>query len=265
MAPVASRESVASVATLNVAELPPASAVQAAPPATDVGPALAGAASAGDPKAVDANATASADTNVRTNANTSENASADAKPRTSAETKPMVRSQASALLDADPKRPEPPAEGSSVHRDEARHANALLSRASARSGAQGEDTRAHLAEARLAARDHATDARALRGWATAAMQAGETREARRAAEAWAIYDGSAEPRLFLAGALEAGGRRREARAVLEEWLVNHPDSAEAKRMLARLGSSPEPAIKRHSHGRAGHLQLHPPDPIRTDE
>src|SRR4029079_7564872 len=98
-----------------------------------------------------------------------------------------------------------------------------------------EEGRARLGDARSSARDHATDPHALKAWATAAMLAGETREARRAAEAWAIHDNSAEPRLFLAGALEASGRKREARAVLEEWLTNHPETSEAKRMLSRLG------------------------------
>jgi hypothetical protein len=118
-------------------------------------------------------------------------------------------------------------------------------RASARHGASGAALRAHLDEARGAAKDHTTDPQALRGWALAALQAGEMREARRAAEAWATHDGGAEPRIVLATALEAAGRRREARAVLEEWLANHPDTPEVRRMLQRMGGSPEPAIKRH--------------------
>jgi len=101
-----------------------------------------------------------------------------------------------------------------------------------------------LADARTAAREHPSDPRALRALAHAALRAGELREARRAAESWAVHDTGAEPRLFLAQTLEASGRRREARAVLDEWLSNHPDSAEAKRMRDHLGSTPEPAIKR---------------------
>ncbi|MDB4945792.1 MAG: Serine/threonine-protein kinase PknB [Labilithrix sp.] len=132
----------------------------------------------------------------------------------------------------------------------------LLVQASARQADRsGDDPQSRLSGARAAARDHQTDAHALKAWATAAMHAGETREARRAAEAWALHDNTAEPRLFLAGALEAAGRRREARAVLEEWLTNHPDTPEAKRMLARLGGTPEPAIKR-SGGRSRRGSMH---------
>ena len=128
-----------------------------------------------------------------------------------------------------------------------------------------QDAKTRLADARTAAREHSTDPRALKAWATAAMHAGETREARRAAESWAVHDASAEPRLFLASALESSGRKREARAVLEEWLANHPDSADAKRMLSRLGASAEPAIKRGGRGRGRGVQLHPPDPVAADE
>jgi Flp pilus assembly protein TadD len=138
-------------------------------------------------------------------------------------------------------------------------------RASARSAEPPEDVKSRLAEARSAARERPTDPRALKAWATAAMRAGETREARRAAEAWAVHDAGAEPRLFLAGALDQAGRKREARAVLEEWLANHPDSVEARRMVSRLGASPEPAIKRGSRSRNGRIQLHPLDPFAADE
>ena len=150
------------------------------------------------------------------------------------------------------------------------HAPSILLRASAKQ--ENTDAKARLTEARAHAKDHSSDWRALRAWATAALQAGETREARRAAEAWAVHDGSVEPRLFLAGALEAGGRRREARAVLEEWLANHPETPEARRMLQRLGAAPEPAIKRHGRMRStstshaqGRPSLHPPDPVADGE
>ncbi|HEY8074248.1 MAG TPA: tetratricopeptide repeat protein [Labilithrix sp.] len=122
----------------------------------------------------------------------------------------------------------------------------LLFRASLRDG----DAKSRLSDARASAQNRATDPVALRAWAVAALRAGENREARRAAETWAVHDASVEPRLFLASALEAGGRRREARAVLQEWLVNHPDSVDAKRMLARLGVSTDPAIKRASRTRS---------------
>ncbi len=131
----------------------------------------------------------------------------------------------------------------------------LLVRATVRHPAESRSS-SKLTEARNFAKEHGTDARALRSWATAARDAGETREARRAAEAWVSHDPTAEARLFLASALDASGRRREARAVLDEWLSNHPDSAEAKKMLQRLGtSSPAPAVK--SHGRARSRNVSP--------
>ncbi len=134
--------------------------------------------------------------------------------------------------------------------------SSLLVRATAKHDSP--EARVRLIDARARAKEHTADPRALRSWATAALQAGESREARRAAEAWAVHDASAEPRLFLAVALEAGGRRREARAVLEEWLANHPDTPEARRMLQKLGTSPDPAIKRHSRtsGRTSSRSAH---------
>ena len=113
-----------------------------------------------------------------------------------------------------------------------------------RAGHRTDEARARLETARAGLKDHNSDPQALRRWAMAALRAGELREARRASEAWAVHDGSVEPRLFLAVALEASGRKREARAVLDEWLSNHPDSTEARKMRERLGASPEPAIKR---------------------
>lgn len=121
-------------------------------------------------------------------------------------------------------------------------ASSLLVRASAKQ--ENPEAEARLMEARSRAKEHSTDPSALKTWAIAALQAGENREARRAAEAWAVHDSGASPRLLLAGVLEASGRRREARAVLEEWLANHADSSEAKKMLQHLGASPEPVIKR---------------------
>src|SRR5262249_38272422 len=86
------------------------------------------------------------------------------------------------------------------------------------------------------AKGHMSDAHALKTWATAAHRAGELREARRAAEAWSLHDGTTEPRLFLATVLDASGRRVEARAVLEEWLQLHPDPQAARGMHGRLGA-----------------------------
>jgi hypothetical protein len=110
-----------------------------------------------------------------------------------------------------------------------------------------DEARARLDAARAGLKDHNSEPRALREWAIAALRAGELREARRAAEAWAVHDATVEPRLYLAVALEASGRKREARAVLDEWLANHPDSTEAKKMRERFG--PEPAVKRATHRR----------------
>ncbi|MCL2779014.1 MAG: protein kinase [Polyangiaceae bacterium] len=135
----------------------------------------------------------------------------------------------SALATAQPVQPSPPNPGAG-----------LLAYASAYSS----DAAARLAEARAFAREHASDPEALKAWGIAALRAGETREARRAADAWAMNDASVEPHILLAAAFEAAGRRREARATIEQWLSNHPDSSEAKKMLARLGANPEPAIKR---------------------
>lgn len=147
-------------------------------------------------------------------------------------------------------RPAAPAPASTFDDPEPKEENpksSLLVRASANHGSES-SSKARLGEARAAAHDRSNDPRALRAWATAALAAGEPREARRAAEAWATHDGSVEPRLMLAAALDASGRHHEARTVLEDWLTNHPDSSEARKMLVRLGGSPAPAIK--SKGRS---------------
>ncbi|MCA9589821.1 MAG: tetratricopeptide repeat protein, partial [Myxococcales bacterium] len=133
---------------------------------------------------------------------------------------------------------------------------------------------ARLASARDAARAKPTDPKLLRAWARAAVSAHELREARRAAERWALYDGSSEPRVVLASVLDASGRKREARSVLEEYLATHPTSTDARRLLSRLdggtrarvserGGSHEP--RRAGRSRAGRVQLHPPDPVSGDE
>lgn len=151
-----------------------------------------------------------------------------------------------------------------VSREEPKKPNPLLVRASAH--ARDGTPAPSLSEARSAARERPTDPRALKALAQAAARAGELREARRAAEAWAVHDNGVEPRLFLAATLEASGRRREARAVLDEWLANHPEHAEAKRMRERLGASPEPAIKRGGRAsRNGRVNMHPPDPVNAEE
>jgi hypothetical protein len=91
-----------------------------------------------------------------------------------------------------------------------------------------------LSDFRAHAKAHMSDPAALRAWAWAAFRAGEIREARRAANAWSLHDGTSEPRIFLSMTLESSGRRSEAKAVLDEWLQVHPDAVDAKRALARL-------------------------------
>jgi serine/threonine protein kinase len=99
---------------------------------------------------------------------------------------------------------------------------------------------APLADARAAARAHPGDPRMLAAWARAGLHAGELREARRAASAWLLRDGTAEPRVFMAEVLDASGRHGEARSVLQEWLETHPDSADARAELAHLSGEPAP-------------------------
>jgi serine/threonine-protein kinase len=94
------------------------------------------------------------------------------------------------------------------------------------------DRRRNLVEARAAAKTRMGDPSALKKWAMAAHQAGEWREARRAVHAWALRDGTAEPRLLLASVLEGSGKSAEGRAVLLEWLEVHPDSAAVRQRLA---------------------------------
>ncbi|MBX3226121.1 MAG: serine/threonine protein kinase [Labilithrix sp.] len=135
----------------------------------------------------------------------------------------------------------PPKEDlSDVPVPEERKPSSLLRRASAHH--ESAEVRTKLTEARGRAKENPSDVKALRTWAMAALSAGETREARRAAEAWAVHEPGPEPRLVLAAAFEAAHRHREARAVLEEWLTNHPDTPEARKMLQRLGGD-APAVK----------------------
>jgi hypothetical protein len=245
---VAAKETPVAVATLNVGELPaPAAPPAPAPapePAPAPSPALAAAGAEESAKIADAKENTVASTTPSTDA-------ADVS------TKPVAAREA---RKDDAKKPE----RSDAHVASAKKPNPLLVKASARSG-EIADEKTKLSDARAAAHERASDPKALKAWATAALHAGEMREARRAAEAWAVHDNSAEPRMFLAATLEAAGRKREARAVLEEWLANHPDSSDAKRMLNRLGGTPEPAIKRGGRSRAGRVQLHPPDPVATEE
>ncbi|HEY5147259.1 MAG TPA: protein kinase, partial [Polyangiaceae bacterium] len=91
-----------------------------------------------------------------------------------------------------------------------------------------------LRDARAFAHAHPSNPRALDAWARAAFRAGELREAYRATSAWALHDGTVEPRLVMADVLDASGRRPEATALLTEWLESHPDAADVQAALSRL-------------------------------
>ena len=93
-----------------------------------------------------------------------------------------------------------------------------------------------LRDARMAVRARPGSPRLLEGWTRAAMRAGDLREAHRAASAWVLHDGTAEPRMVMAEVLDASGRRAEATALLQEWIEGHPDAADARAELARLES-----------------------------
>jgi predicted Zn-dependent protease len=97
-----------------------------------------------------------------------------------------------------------------------------------------------LREARAAAKARPGDPSALEAWGKAAFRAGELREARRAASAWALHDAGAGPRILTAQILESLGRRADAVATLSEWLESHPESSEARADLARLTGARDP-------------------------
>jgi serine/threonine-protein kinase len=93
-----------------------------------------------------------------------------------------------------------------------------------------------LDQARALAQRHPSDIRALKAWTTAAVRAGDYRDARRAVDTWILHDSSPEPRVALANVLEQSGKHVEARAVLEEILETHPESDAARRLHAKLGA-----------------------------
>jgi serine/threonine-protein kinase len=93
-----------------------------------------------------------------------------------------------------------------------------------------------LDQARALAQRHPSDTRALKAWTTAAVRAGDYRDARRAVDTWILHDSSPEPRVALANVLEQSGKHVEARAVLEEILETHPESDAARRLHAKLGA-----------------------------
>ena len=92
-----------------------------------------------------------------------------------------------------------------------------------------------LDEARAFAKSHGKDAHAQKAWATAAAKAGDLAEAKRAGDAWAKDDASGDPRIFLANVLNAGGHREAARTILQNWLDDHPEATDARKLYAQLG------------------------------
>jgi serine/threonine-protein kinase len=91
-----------------------------------------------------------------------------------------------------------------------------------------------LRDARSLAHAHPSSPRALEAWSRAALKANELHEAYRATSAWALHDGTVEPRLVMADVLDASGRRPEAVALLSEWLESHPDATDAQASLTKL-------------------------------
>ena len=92
-----------------------------------------------------------------------------------------------------------------------------------------------LVDARSRARTHLTDPALLKAWAWAAYRAGDLKDAKRAAQMWALHDAGVEPKLLYATVLEASGHRTLAKSILDQWVATHPDADEAKELLARLG------------------------------
>ncbi len=101
---------------------------------------------------------------------------------------------------------------------------------------------ARLSEARERAKTH-DDARSIRAWALAAYRAGAHAEAIGAAERWSARDAGSDPRMLHALALDASGRKQEAKALLEEWVRSHPNAHDARRVLARINGTGETTRK----------------------
>ena len=96
------------------------------------------------------------------------------------------------------------------------------------------DAKRSLIQARHNAHAHPRDIANVRSWAQAAYRAGDLREAQRAGDAWCRLDPSLAPRLLLSSALDASGRTKKARTLIEEYARTHPDAQDAKLALARV-------------------------------
>jgi serine/threonine protein kinase len=206
----------------------PVSPAIALPPATGTAAAI--------PAAPDATITASRVDDI---------APAVKAPVVSAATVTLSAPRIVAAIPASPTRPAVEQASLTEHPGDPAARTASDSPALARAAAHREPERTPLGDARAYAKDNPDDPQALKVWATAALRAGALREARRAGDVWALHDDSAEPRLFLANVLDAGGHRADAKAMLEEWIELHPDSQEARRLHARLSAelpAPENAI-----------------------
>jgi hypothetical protein len=118
-----------------------------------------------------------------------------------------------------------------------------------------------LGASRELAAKHPHDARVQQAWAESAAALRDWSEARKAAEAWALVDAGAEPRLFLARVLGYGGRRGAAATVLEDLLDSHPACDEARALLSDLGIR---STKVTSGARERETSVSAQDPAPTD-
>jgi serine/threonine-protein kinase len=91
-----------------------------------------------------------------------------------------------------------------------------------------------LAAYRALGKDHADDARVLKGWSEAAVKTKGWGEALRVAVRWASSDSSPEAQLYLAKIQRSAGQRYGAVATLTRLIEQHPEVHEARDMLDRI-------------------------------
>ena len=99
-------------------------------------------------------------------------------------------------------------------------------------------------ELRYLGRLHYGDARAVRAWSEAAAQMKAWGEAARTAQRWADIDGGVESLVHLARMDRAVGQRERAITLLKRVVRQHPDSNDAKQLLASFGWDPERVARR---------------------